>query len=95
MKVIQLKSADWARSSYPLIMDESHFIVRSTGIRSLIVDGVECSFSSVVKKIMRNVKIKLNDSSKHIKCGVKRVKLRIDKHPKQNPETGRSLFNCG
>lgn len=64
-----------------------NFVVRSTGIRSFIVDDVECSFQSVVKTVKRNLKIKLKGSSEHMMCGIKRVKLRLDKYPKKCPET--------
>jgi len=64
-----------------------NYVVRSKGVRSLIVDDIERPFRSVVQKIKLNVKINATDSDDLMMCGIKRVKLRTDGHPKKNPET--------
>ncbi len=63
------------------------YVMRSKGVRNLIVGGKECSFNSVVRTIELNVKINATDGDDQIICGIKRVKLRTDPHPKKDPET--------
>ncbi|MBW6515327.1 MAG: transposase [Candidatus Cloacimonetes bacterium] len=64
-----------------------NFIVRLTGKRSLIVDGNELKFIEVAKSVKFTHWFKLKGSNRQIRCGIKRVELRTDPHPKKNPET--------
>lgn len=63
------------------------FIVRLTGKRSLIVNGNEQKFIEVATSVKFTHQFNLKGSNRQIRCGIKRVELRTDPHPRRNPET--------
>ena len=63
------------------------FIVRSMASRGLIVDDIETSFDKVAKSVKLNTTITSTSGTDSFKCGAKRVKLRLDSHPKKHPTT--------
>lgn len=64
-----------------------NYIVRSKGVRSLIVNNSEKGFMEVAKSIKSDYKYELKDSDPHFKCGLKRVSIRLNPHPVRYPET--------
>ena len=61
------------------------YIIRAVGKRGLIVDGVEQSFKTVARSVQR--KIAVQSGTKAFRCGLKRVKIRLDGYPKKHPTT--------
>ena len=70
-----------------LQQNDMNYIVRSTGARSLIVNGHEMSFREVAKSIKLSHKYAIKDSGSYFKCGLKRVSIRLNPHPVKHPET--------
>jgi len=66
---------------------ELNFIIRLTCRRSLIVDNIEQPFMTVAKSIKFTHHLKVPGSDQQIRCGIKRVQVRTDPHPKKHPET--------
>ena len=66
--------------------DENSFIIRSNGKRNLIINGKEQSFDDICKSVKLTDKF-TGVKNKNIICGIKRVKVRLDPHPKKEPET--------
>lgn len=66
--------------------NENSFIVRSKGKRGLIVNDNEISFNQAVKSLKLYHKIPTGKKGKFFKCGIMRVGVRTDPHPKKNPE---------
>ncbi|MDD4310726.1 MAG: hypothetical protein PHO32_10120, partial [Candidatus Cloacimonetes bacterium] len=64
-----------------------NYIVRSKGVRSLIVNNCEKSFMEVAKSLKLDYTYELKDSDSHFKCGLKRVSIRLNPHPVKHPET--------
>ncbi len=64
-----------------------NYVIRSTGLRSLIVGGTETNFLSVAKSVKLTHQYKLEKSNKLVKCGIKRVSIRLNPHPLSHPET--------
>ncbi len=64
----------------------NNYIVRSTGIRGLIVDGVEQNFKKVVKKVKLTIRYKDSDNNNY-SCGLIKVKIRTNPHKVKNPDT--------
>jgi len=63
------------------------FIVRSMADRGLIVNGTEMDFSSVAGSVKRNITAYSKTGDDTFTCGAKRVKIRLDGHPKKSPTT--------
>ena len=64
----------------------NNYIIRSTGVRGLIVDGVEQNFNKVVKKIKLIYSYKDSDNN-NFSCGLIKVKIRTNPHKVKNPDT--------
>lgn len=64
-----------------------NYIIRSKGQRGLITGGIEKSFLDVAKSVSLNQEYRLNKGGQHLKCGIKRVSIRLDPHPQKHPET--------
>jgi hypothetical protein len=64
-----------------------NYIIRSVGARGLIVNGMELNFKEVAKSVKLNYRYSLKNSSQHLKCGIKRVAVRLNPHPVKHPET--------
>jgi hypothetical protein len=62
------------------------FIVRAVESRSLIVNGVEQKFGTVVRSIKRNIAVSSKSGAESFQCGIKRVKIRLDGHPRKDPQ---------
>lgn len=71
---------------YFLKSQEVDFIVRSTGKRNLIDNDGEEKFLDVAKKVKLQHRYKMKDNNQLLRCGIKKVKVRLDPHPKKNPE---------
>lgn len=67
--------------------NEMNYIIRAMGDRNLILDGKEQSFKEVAKSVKLNLTYKAKGSNQQIECGIKRVQLRLDPHPKKHPKT--------
>lgn len=63
------------------------YVIRSAGSRGLITAGIEKSFLEVAKSVSLEQEYKLDKSDQHLKCGIKRVSIRLNPHPVKNPET--------
>lgn len=63
------------------------FIVRAVGDRGLIVNGVEKSFGEVARSVQRSTVVSSKPTEPSFRCGIKRVKIRLDGHPKKHPHT--------
>jgi len=63
------------------------YVIRATGERNLIVNGCEQNFLEVAKSVKLNMTYALHGSNQHIDCGIKRVKLRLNPHPRKHPDT--------
>ncbi len=63
------------------------YIIRSTGERSLIMDGCEQNFMAVAKTVKLDHTFNLQESGQQIKCGLTRVKLRLNPYPVKYPDT--------
>ncbi|MDP3114985.1 MAG: transposase [Candidatus Cloacimonadaceae bacterium] len=68
-------------------LHDMNFIVRSMGIRNIIVGDKERPFKEVAKSVSLTTRIEVKENGQQIMCGLKRVKLRLDSHPKKHPET--------
>lgn len=64
-----------------------NYVLRSTGKRGLIVDGQEKGFNEVAKSIKLTHTYNLEKSGQYLKCGIKRVAIRLNPHPVKHPET--------
>ena len=64
-----------------------NYIVRSTGVRGVIVNNCETNFLEVAKSLTLDYKHMIKDSSTYFKCGIKRVSIRLNPYPVKNPET--------
>ncbi len=67
--------------------NENAYIIRSMGKRGLIVDNKELSFQKVCNKVELTYKFPGKKKGETILCGIKRVKVRLDPHPKKYPHT--------
>lgn len=65
---------------------ELNYIIRSKGIRGLIVNGSEQHFMDVAKSVKLNHKYDVGKSKQHMMCGVKRVSVRLNPYPVKHPE---------
>jgi hypothetical protein len=63
------------------------YIIRATGERHLILDGKEQSFLNIAKTVNLNMTYTISESNQQIACGIKRVKLRLNPHPRKHPDT--------
>ncbi|HOY85680.1 MAG TPA: transposase [Candidatus Syntrophosphaera sp.] len=66
---------------------ECDYIVRSKGDRCLIVDGLEKSFLTVAKTVRRKIVVHSSATNTSFNCGIQRVAIRLDGHPKKHPQT--------
>jgi hypothetical protein len=64
----------------------NNYIIRSTGIRGLIVDGLEQNFKSVAKKVNLTYRYKDTENNNY-SCGLIKVKIRTNPHKVKNPDT--------
>ena len=64
-----------------------NYIIRSAGVRGLITGGIEKSFLEVAKSVSLDQEYKLEKGNQHLKCGIKRVSIRLNPHPVKHPET--------
>jgi len=64
-----------------------NYVIRSTGKRGLIVDGHEQAFNDVAKSVKMNYEYRPDSSKQVMRCGIKRVSVRLSPHPVKNPET--------
>ncbi len=69
-----------------LNIHEVDFVVRSNGKRNLIINDREENFIDVAKSVNLRHTYKVKGTDQEIRCGIKRVKVRTDPHPKKNPE---------
>lgn len=63
------------------------FVIRSTGKRGLMIDEQEQPFLDTVKQMELNTMISGIKPGSYFACGIKRVSIRTDPHPKKHPET--------
>ena len=63
-----------------------NYIVRSTGERSLISGDREKRFLEVAKSVKLDQRYRDPNTSKVLKCGIKRVSIRLHPHPVKHPE---------
>ena len=63
------------------------FIVRSAGSRGLIVGGTEQQFKTVAQSVKQDTLVRSKSGTDSFQCGIKRVKIRLDDHPKKDPHT--------
>ncbi len=76
------------RSMYRFMKEhECNFIIRAVGNRSLIINGEEKNFKKVAKSVKLNQTIKSKSGKDTFQVGIKRVKIRLDGHPRKNPDT--------
>lgn len=66
--------------------NDNSYIIRSTNKRDLIVDGQELKFTKVSRNIERKYDY-ITDKNKLLKCGVLKVKIRLNPHKVKNPDT--------
>ena len=64
-----------------------NYIVRSTGVRGVIVNNCEKKFLEVAKSLILDYKYALKGSNTYFKCGIKRVSIRLNPYPVKHPET--------
>ena len=75
------------RSMFNFVKDNGcNYIIRSTGRRGLIVDGQEKSFNEVAKSVKLTHNYSLKNKGQNLKCGIKRVGIRLNPHPVKHPE---------
>lgn len=67
--------------------NDNAFIIRSKGNRGLIINESEESFLSVAKQIQLTTKLTGAKKGSIFDCGLKKVKIRLNPHPKKHPET--------
>jgi len=76
------------RTMFRFIKDNAcNYVLRSKGKRGLIVDGQEKAFNDVAKSIKLTHSYNLEKSGQYLKCGIKRVAIRLNPHPVKHPET--------
>lgn len=63
-----------------------NYIVRSTGERSLIIGDRERGFLEVARSVKLNQHYRDPNTNKILKCGIKRVSIRLHPHPVKHPE---------
>ena len=63
-----------------------NYIIRSKAERGLVVDGAERPFREVAQSVHLSYRYKLEDSNQHLKCGIKRVSIRLNPHPVKHPD---------
>ncbi|MEA2096009.1 MAG: hypothetical protein U9P73_04880 [Candidatus Cloacimonadota bacterium] len=75
--------------------DGNGYIIRSMGSRDLIVNGKELNFKQVCKTVELDYELPGKNKDSKILCGIKRVKVRLDPHPKKHPNTAETwLIVC-
>lgn len=62
------------------------FIIRSTGRRGLIINSKEQAFKDIVKDVELNLQLPDRKSGRLLDCGIKKVSIRVEPHPKKDPE---------
>jgi hypothetical protein len=63
------------------------YIIRAVGTRGLIVNGVEQNFAKVARSVKYSANIVSGSKADSFQCGIKRVKIRLDGHPLNDPDT--------
>ncbi len=64
-----------------------NYIIRAIGSRGLITGGVEKPFLEVAKSVKLDQEYNLKKDGQCLKCGIKRVSIRLNPHPVKHPET--------
>ncbi len=67
--------------------DENAYVIRSMGKRDLIVNEKELNFKQVCKSVNLDYEVPGKKKGSKLLCGIKRVKVRLDPHPKKHPTT--------
>jgi len=70
-----------------LSSNENAYTIRSMAKRGLIVDEKELNFKQVCKTVELNYELSGKKKGAKLLCGIKRVKVRLDPHPKKHPNT--------
>jgi len=70
-----------------LSSNENDYIIRSMAKRGLIVNDQELNFKQVCKSVKLNYELPGKKKGTKLLCGIKRVKIRLDPHPKKHPTT--------
>jgi len=70
-----------------LQQNDMNYVVRSAAVRGVIVDNCEMKFIEVAKSIKLYYKYATKDPSTYLKCGIKRVSIRLNPYPVKHPET--------
>lgn len=67
--------------------NENAYIIRSMGKRDLIVNDKELNFKEVCRSVKLTYELPGKKKGAKLLCGIKRVKVRLDPHPKKHPTT--------
>ena len=70
-----------------LEQNSCNYIIRAIGSRGLITGGVEKPFLEVAKSVKLDQEYRLKKDGQCLKCGIKRVSIRINPNPVKHPET--------
>lgn len=70
-----------------LNQNSMNYIIRSVGARGLITGGIEKHFLEVAKSVKLGQEYKLKKDGQSLRCGIKRVSIRLNPYPVKHPET--------
>lgn len=75
--------------------NENAYIIRSMGKRDLIINSKELNFKQVCRTVKLEYELPGKKKGSKLLCGIKRVKVRLDPHPKKHPDTAETwLIVC-
>ncbi len=67
--------------------NENAYIIRSMAKRDLIINGKELNFKQVCKTVKLDYELPGKKKGSKLLCGIRRVEVRLDPHPKKHPNT--------
>lgn len=75
--------------------NENAYIIRSMGKRDLIINGKELNFKQVCRTVELDYEFPGKKKGSKLLCGIRRVEVRLDPHPKKHPSTAETwLIVC-